>query len=95
MDIVKILVMYIMVQNTKHRRNKRNKSVKKQKIRGGVRGKSNKKDLNVTSKSVVKIESAKVKTIMPKVKPYGITNNYKCKGNRVSCSVMDDSSDEE
>ena len=27
--------MYIMVQNTKHRRNKRNKSVKKQKVRGG------------------------------------------------------------
>ena len=29
--------MYIMVQNTKHRRNKRNKSVKKHKNRGGTR----------------------------------------------------------
>lgn len=39
-DIVKILVLYIMAQNTKHRRNKKNKSVKKQKVRGGKNYKS-------------------------------------------------------
>lgn len=52
MDIVKILLLYIMVQNTKHRRNKRNKSVKKQKVRGGTRDGRNRHKSRVSTSRV-------------------------------------------
>ena len=83
-----------MAQNTKHRRNKKNKSVKKQKVRGGAQSKASKSKASKSKANiVVKTVSTEVSTEAPKVISFGRTD--KCKGNRPSCSVMDDSSSSE
>ncbi len=78
-----------MAQNTKHRRNKRNKSVKKQKKRGGTKTRA--QQAEAAKQEAAKQEAAKQEA---KVISYGKKSNYK--GNRASVSVMDsDSSDDD